>query len=252
LAYTEGSLPSAYDYEFWERVTEIANGQDCRLYSFHVTHFAVGFFQDDRVPPDVSRWIARAADATREKTRFRLENALQFNNISSPIEQIFYVCWKALRADLDPDLEPLHYELSRHVLYPQFPLISPAGEEYLLDFAVMRFDAQAYRRLVREWEDRQDPDSDGNWIADPYPKARGEKCNLNLKIAIECDSYRHHGQQLSPAEFEYHKRRDRFLQVDGWTVLPFSGPEITRDPLKCVREVQSYLRRRINESSPAS
>lgn len=127
------------------------------------------------------------------------------------------------------------------LLYPQFPIASPNGEEYLLDFAIMRFDAEAYRRLVQEWRDRQDPYSDGNWIGDPYPEKRCKKCNINIKVAIECDSYKYHVEKPSPAEFEYQKRRERFLQSDGWTVFPFCGREINRDPLKCVKEVQTYL-----------
>src|SRR4051812_7618202 len=46
VAHTEDGLPSPYEYEFWERVTDIANDQGFRVFSFDVTHFAVGFFQE--------------------------------------------------------------------------------------------------------------------------------------------------------------------------------------------------------------
>jgi Protein of unknown function (DUF559) len=197
----------------------------------------------------VARLIERVANAAEEHTRFRLEEALNFNNISSPIEQMVYVCWEASRAALRSDHDPNDHELGRHLLYPQFPVRSDDGEEYLIDFAVLRFDADAFRMLVREWSARQDPYSDGNWIADPYPDERDRKCNENIKLAIECDSYKYHVDGLSPSEFEYQKRRERFLQKDGWTVLGFSGREISRDPKKCVDEVHRYLRQKIRESA---
>lgn len=245
VAHTEDGLPSAYEYEFWNRVEEIANTQGCRVYSFDVTHFTVGFFQDVRIPPDVHTWISRAAKAAEEHTRFRLEHDLNFNNISSPIEQMVYVCWETAGARLRNELDPNDHELWRHRLYPQFPLKSPEGEDYLIDFAVMKFDDVCFRRLVCEWNDRQDPYSDGNWIGDPYPDKRDEACNHNIKLAIECDSYKFHIEGMSPADFEYQTRRDRFLQKEGWTVLRFSGREISRNPMNVVDEVHKVLRQRI-------
>src|SRR5262249_47436387 len=76
VAHSEWGLPDPYHYEFWERVTEIANQRGCRVHSFDVTHFTVGFFQDVRVPPDVARLIERVAKAAEQSTRFRLEEAL--------------------------------------------------------------------------------------------------------------------------------------------------------------------------------
>jgi hypothetical protein len=139
--------------------------------------------------------------------------------------------------------DPASCEVSRYVLHPQFPITSDAGEQYLIDFAVMRFDAEPYRQMVSEWHDRQYPYSDGNWIGDPYPSERDKRCSLNLKVAIELDSYTHHVEGLSPADFEYLKRRERCLQHDGWTVLPFCGREVNRDPMKRVGEVRRYMMR---------
>jgi hypothetical protein len=157
VAHSEWGLPDPYRYEFWERVTEIANQRGCRVRSFDVTHFTVGFFQDVNVPPDVARLIDRAAKTAEENTRFQLQNALNFNIMSSPIEQMVYVCWATSRANLRSELDPRDHELGRHLLYPQFPVRSDNGEEYLIDFAVMKFDAATFRRLVREWSARQDP-----------------------------------------------------------------------------------------------
>lgn len=252
VAHSEWGLPDPYHYEFWERVAEIANQRGCRVRSSDVTHFTVGFFQDVHVPSDVEKLIDQAAKAAEKNTRFQLEAALNFNNISSPIEQIFYVCWEAVRAMLRTDRDPNDYELNRHLLYPQFPVCSNDREEYLIDFAVMQFDAGVYRKLVREWSARQDPYSDGNWIGDPYPDARDEECNKNIKLAIECDSYKHHVEGLSVAEFDYQKRRERFLQRDGWTVLAFSGRELSRNPMNCVDEVHRFLRQKIRKNATAA
>src|ERR1700722_1695571 len=60
VAQTEQGLPDPYQYDFWNRVTEIANRQRCRVESFDVTHFTVAFYQEMDVPPDVSKLIDRA------------------------------------------------------------------------------------------------------------------------------------------------------------------------------------------------
>ena len=83
--------------------------------------------------------------------------------------------------------------------------------------------------------------SDGNWIADPYPKESDDRCNVNLKVAIELDSYKYHVEELSKSAFEYQKQRERYLQQDQWTMFAFCGSEVFRDPLKCVAEVRRYL-----------
>lgn len=79
------------------------------------------------------------------------------------------------------------------------------------------------------------------WVADLYPGVRDDRCNMNVKIAIELDSHTHHIQQLSAADFEYQTRCARFLQNAGWKVVPFCGREVNRDPMRCVEEVRRYL-----------
>jgi len=241
IARTEDGLPCPYEYNFWERVTEIANRDGCKLHSFDVTHFSVGFFQESKLAPDVARLIQQRAEAVENAYRHRLEYALASNNISSPIEQLFYVSWDIISESTVNKLDPAAYELSHYVLYPQFPITSDLGKAYLIDFAVLRFDADRYRQLVQEWRDRQDPYSDGNWISDPFPQERDDECNSNMKIAIELDSYKYHVEQMTPADFEYQKQRERFFRRDGWMVFSFCGREVNRDPMKCVHEVWRYL-----------
>lgn len=241
IAHTEDGLPSPYDYDFWERVTKIANRKGCKVYWSNVTLFLVGFFQEIKLSSDVLKLIQLGSNAVAETFRCQLECRIEVDNISSPIEQLFYVCWEISRESLINKGNPTLYELSRYVLYPQFPITSGSGERYLIDFAVLRFNADRYRQLLLDWHSRQDLYSDGNYIGDPYPEDRDEECNLNVKIAIELDSYKYHVDQLSPEGFEYQKRRERFLQHDGWTVFSFCGREVNRDPMKCVQEVQQYL-----------
>ncbi len=57
----------------------------------------------------------------------------------------------------------------------------------------------------------------------------------NMKIAIEADGHEFHERTKDQAERD--KRRDRYLQSDGWKVLRFTGSEIHRDAAKCVAEV---------------
>lgn len=243
IAHTEEGLPSPHDCEFWDRVEAIASRKGCEVYYCDVTHFSVGFFRKLNLAPDVATLIQKGSDAAAENCRHRLEYALESNNISSPIEQLFFTCWEISRLSSAYRHDPASCEIFRYVLYPQFPIKPDAGEQYLIDFAVLRFDADRYRQMVTEWHERQDPYSDGNWIADPYPGERDERCSLNLKVAIELDSYTHHVEGLSPADFEYQKRRERCLQHGGWTVFRFCGREVNREPMKCVDEVRRYLMR---------
>jgi len=61
----------------------------------------------------------------------------------------------------------------------------------------------------------------------------------NLKVGIELDSFAFH--EKDKKQFDYEKKRDRYLHLKNWKVFRFTGAEIVRNPLDCVIEIYDYL-----------
>lgn len=59
------------------------------------------------------------------------------------------------------------------------------------------------------------------------------------KIAIEADGKAYHS---SPEQVEHDKRKDWYLERNGWRVIRFSGSEIYRNSHKCVAEVEILMK----------
>jgi very-short-patch-repair endonuclease len=62
-------------------------------------------------------------------------------------------------------------------------------------------------------------------------------------IAVECDGHEFHERTKEQAEHD--KRRDRYLQSLGLTVLHFTGSEIWREAIECARSVLDLLQERV-------
>jgi very-short-patch-repair endonuclease len=62
---------------------------------------------------------------------------------------------------------------------------------------------------------------------------------FDWKIAIECDGHNFH--ERTPEQAQRDRERDRLLQIDGWTVLRFTGTEINRDLEKCTDQVWAAI-----------
>lgn len=63
--------------------------------------------------------------------------------------------------------------------------------------------------------------------------------SLLPRYAIEIDGFAWHDR--TPEQAEYERKRARFVQSQGYTVLRFAAREVLRDPDTCVHEV-SYKR----------
>ncbi len=61
------------------------------------------------------------------------------------------------------------------------------------------------------------------------------------KVVIECDGHAFHEKTKEQAQKD--KARDRYLQIEGWAVLRFTGSEIFRNADACVVEVLNLLKR---------
>lgn len=118
----------------------------------------------------------------------------------SPLETIFGIWWRAaaMAGEINGDV----------YCVPQVE-VSVGEKTYRIDFVVHPDPTLEYRaRLVG--------------IA---PK----------KIGVELDGHDFH--ERTREQVDYRNRRDRDLASDGWLVLHFSGSELNRDPLGCIKAV---------------
>lgn len=136
----------------------------------------------------------------------------------SPIEVLFKLWWEVVsRADWWA-----HWDLCR--LQPQ-ATISLAQARYRLDFQVHCGDSATHR------------------IAD--------RCAIAAPlIGVELDGHDFH--ERTRKQVIARNRRDRELQAAGWRVFHFSGSELVRDPVTCVREVWDFSLRATMDFSVAA
>ncbi|MCO7127777.1 DUF559 domain-containing protein [Sporolactobacillus shoreicorticis] len=59
------------------------------------------------------------------------------------------------------------------------------------------------------------------------------------RIAIECDGHDFHEKTKEQAQHD--KQRDRYLQMEGFKVMRFTGSEIYNHPSKCATDVGSMI-----------
>lgn len=131
--------------------------------------------------------------------------------IESPIEQAFYIAIQAIKKmndipDFDEHQKDEFYGLG---VYPQ----SKIGN-YRVDFLL----------CYASKESRINP----------------KKENTKMKqVIVECDSRQFHDR--SEEERSYEKKRDRYLQKEGFKVFRFTGSDILKNPFSVAHEVLHFL-----------
>ena len=140
--------------------------------------------------------------------------------LESPIERVFAMAWQARSIEgihYFSDGEPLE---PRHLLHLCFePSTDWVGSinpqvtinNYRADFYLQAFGISA------PWE--------------PPVRVTG----LLARLVIECDGHEFHERTKEQAARD--RRRDRWFQTHGITVLRFTGSEIWTDPLGCIDQV---------------
>lgn len=89
----------------------------------------------------------------------------------------------------------------------------------------------------------------GDFLANPldhffsqtmfHPDRLEEFSKILPRYIIEIDGFEWHDK--TPEQAERDKKRDRFISSKGFQVLRFAAREVLRDPVKCVKEVESLL-----------
>lgn len=126
----------------------------------------------------------------------------------SPIEQILFISLKAVqRFNYIDDLREIKHPQKGTVLkgisfFPQFKL-----EDYRVDFLICY--------------------------------CFGDPLKHDKQLIVECDSQQFHDR--SEHERRYEKKRDRFLQKEGYKVFRYTGSEIVKNSLEIAGEIIAYV-----------
>ncbi len=131
---------------------------------------------------------------------FLIEDPVNNRPVTSPPEQLFIAAW--LHAAYDP---------IKYGLHPQKKI-----GKYFSDFTVSGLD-----HFVNH----------GHFNVQHLEVIS----TLLPRYAIEIDGFEWHDR--TPEQAEYERKRARFIQSQGYTVLRFAAREVLRDPNECVREV---------------
>lgn len=150
-----------------------------------------------------------------EGDRFSVDafNVLYSLNIESPIEQILYVSLRALSRitwheknfENTPDgaiSTGLH-------IFPQYEI-----GKYRVDFLV------EFRHI-------------------DYLSSNDSINVLKKSVIVECDSQQFHDR--TEQERRYEKKRDRFLQQQGYKIFHFTGKEIKDEPFRISAEILAFV-----------
>lgn len=79
----------------------------------------------------------------------------------------------------------------------------------------------------------------GKYVVDFLISYELPKTNKTLEIVIECDGHDFH--EKTKEQVARDKERDRFMILEGYTVLRYSGHEICEDPNRIVQDVKELI-----------
>jgi len=131
----------------------------------------------------------------------------------SPIEKLFYTClWHAL------ECHPRYRHLQVGALDALTTAVGDDASDIYIGWQVRVLD----------------------WPVDFAFKVRAASRDVTglVCLAVECDGHDFHERTKEQAARD--RSRDRALQAAGYTVMRFTGSELYRDPMKCVREVLDW------------
>jgi hypothetical protein len=141
-----------------------------------------------------------------------LQRGLHGAEMESPIEAVFLAWFMALNAIEET-------EVCSFGLVPQC-VVDIDGQKSRFDFSVRVYPSETL--------------------------TRSEKVGIDPpKLAIELDGHDFH--ERTKEQVATRNARDRRAQGAGWTILHFSGSEIHRDPLKCVRHAMDICKSKHDE-----
>lgn len=167
----------------------------------------------------IEKCSKHVGEAKKNSFAYEVNSTLADNRSDSPIEKIFYAAFSTL-LELN-DLSFREFYLERYVqirtgidCLPQYPV-----GKYRVDFAMWSFGSA---QLLVERPSFQ--------VASEKPVKQ---------LAVELDGHAFHDRDA--AQRSYEKRRDRFLQKQGYEVFHYTGADVCANPFKVALECLAYL-----------
>lgn len=79
----------------------------------------------------------------------------------------------------------------------------------------------------------------GNYRCDFYLEHKVKKTDKLIKIVIECDGHEWH--EKSKKQAAHDKKRDRYMVLQGYTILRYTGSEITNNPETVIEDIVNLI-----------
>jgi len=178
---------------------------------------------------DFTHLVAKKMVAHCSETMFLDSCAEAFAGTESPIEQLFIVSMCGL---LFIENEPCYLYWS-----------GPTGNSAMASFVEMTtHQTGRYSISCQEPIGVYRADFVINWSDCNFC---GTGHNYGFDIVIECDGHDNHERTKKQAAHD--RKRDRFMQTEGYTVLRFTGSELWANPMKCAYEVYNHIEKRVSE-----
>jgi len=130
-------------------------------------------------------------------------------NITSPIEQLLYC---ALNAQMEISGER------------RDPVVEIQGKTYMIGIDIKPQEKIGKYRV--------------DFLITSYDRGEG-KTQTRKSLIVECDSQEWH--ERTESERRYEKRRDRYLQNQGYKVFHYTGKEIMEDAFNIAQEIFRFL-----------
>ena len=150
-------------------------------------------------------------NASERSAHFLYVNWIGNNEITSPIEQIYYLADQILYYENDVSLFDMPI--------PQYE-IKCSNKRYKTDF----FYTNEESKILAEEQGFQYPYSD-------------------IRVIVECDGHDFH--EKTKQQVKKDNERQMALQLAGYDVIHFSGSQVYENPMKCVKEVHDYIRMKL-------
>jgi len=155
---------------------------------------------------------------TESSAHFLYVNEIGNEDISSPIEQIYY-----LAASI------LFYEENNNLFdmpIPQYE-IQCNDNKYIADFFYSNEDAKN------------------------ISKDQGHEYQYSdIRVVVECDGHKFH--KKTKKQVVRDNERQMAIQLSGYDIIRFSGSQICENPMKCAKEAHDFIRMKLGVSSSNS
>jgi len=164
----------------------------------------------DKIPENVNTFLDECANeiGRYETEGFAIQTFGELENVESPIEALFLIAFKYLS-----HLNTTYIGIDRIYIHNEKPYFRSL--DIVAQYKINNYRCDFCVRYIDEYSE------------------------TDRFAIVECDSQQWH--ERTEKERRYEKRRDRYLQSEGYKVFRFTGLEINENPINCAKEILSYI-----------